>query len=222
MVRRQSRRLALRLFRARSRLRSRCAKTGRSTRWWMAAARIVPASRPRQSRSVPSSKQLRSALRAGEADPDGESPRATNLVTIEARPALASVVPIVSDTGEIEQEPGTEYFHISVRFLDGSLLSYLAEQYLLAGSALRLEPRDRIERDGGSACQELRHSHRLFRLAARATGPAYPDAHWPGAGRRPPPRRRHHRPSRAAASAAPRRNCRRARRKPSISPSTIR
>ena len=79
-------------------------------------------------------KQLRSALRAGEADPDGESPRATNLVTIEARPALASVVPIVSDTGTIHQEPGTEYFHISVRFLDGSLLSYLAKQYLLPGA----------------------------------------------------------------------------------------
>ncbi len=77
--------------------------------------------------------ELRDALRAGVPDPDAESPRATNLVSIEARPALASVVPFVSDTGEIEQEPGTEHFHISVRFLDGSLLSYLAEQYLLPG-----------------------------------------------------------------------------------------
>jgi diguanylate cyclase (GGDEF)-like protein len=79
-------------------------------------------------------KGLRKALHAGIANPDGKSPRASNLVSIEARPALASIVPIVSDTGEIEQQPGTEHFHISIRFLDGSLLDFLARQYLLAGA----------------------------------------------------------------------------------------
>ena len=39
---------------------------------------------------------------------------------IEARPAIASVLPIVSDSGELSQLPGTELLHVSVRFLDGN------------------------------------------------------------------------------------------------------
>jgi diguanylate cyclase (GGDEF)-like protein len=55
----------------------------------------------------------------------------SDLVMIEARPALASVVPIISDTGKIKQAPGTEFLHISVRFLDGAFLDSLMAQHLL-------------------------------------------------------------------------------------------
>ena len=79
-------------------------------------------------------KSLRNSLRAGTADAEGASPHIANLVMIEARPALASVVPIISETGEVPQDSGTEYFHISLRFLDGSFLERLSQQYLLAGA----------------------------------------------------------------------------------------
>ena len=49
------------------------------------------------------------AASAATPQPTRTSPARADLVMIEARPAIASVVPIVSDTGEIEQEPGTEY-----------------------------------------------------------------------------------------------------------------
>ena len=57
-----------------------------------------------------------------------------DLVMIEARPAIASIVPILSDTGTIVQEPGTEALHASIRFLDGSFLGALMRQHLLHGA----------------------------------------------------------------------------------------
>lgn len=43
-------------------------------------------------------------------------------------------MPIVSEAGEIEQTPGTEYFDVAIRFLDGSFLDELMQQYLLEGA----------------------------------------------------------------------------------------
>jgi diguanylate cyclase (GGDEF)-like protein len=60
-------------------------------------------------------------------------PRAVDLGFVEDRPAIVSVMPLVSDTGEIPQARGTESLLVSVRFLDSSFLPDLAAAYLLHG-----------------------------------------------------------------------------------------
>ncbi|MQY45218.1 EAL domain-containing protein [Rhizobiales bacterium RZME27] len=45
------------------------------------------------------------------------------------RPAVVSVKPIVSDTGDIEQAPGSENLHVAVRFLDGDLPTLISRDY---------------------------------------------------------------------------------------------
>ncbi len=42
-------------------------------------------------------------------------------VRLAGRPAIISVVPIVSDSGEVPQVPGTEYLHVAVRYLTSDL-----------------------------------------------------------------------------------------------------
>ena len=71
--------------------------------------------------------------KAGEPAADPDTFSATDLVTVVGRPAIASVLPIVSDTGEIEQRPGSEFLHVSIRFLDATFLSRLKQDYLLDG-----------------------------------------------------------------------------------------
>jgi len=77
--------------------------------------------------------KLRARLAAG--DTGGLSHRVLSLGEADigfdnGRPAIVSVKPIVSDTGSIEQTPGTEYLHVSVQFLDGPFLKELSERYL--------------------------------------------------------------------------------------------
>jgi len=57
----------------------------------------------------------------------------SDLVVVGGRPAIASVLPIVSDTGKTPQAPGSEFLHVSVRFLDASFLEGLKRDYLLDG-----------------------------------------------------------------------------------------
>ncbi|WEX90756.1 EAL domain-containing protein [Sinorhizobium garamanticum] len=54
----------------------------------------------------------------------------SDLVRLGGRPAIVSVKPIVSDTGNIVQEPGGEFLHVAVRFLDGDFLTHLGEDYV--------------------------------------------------------------------------------------------
>jgi diguanylate cyclase (GGDEF)-like protein len=62
------------------------------------------------------------------------SPGAADVVVVNGRPAIVSVKPIVSDSGEIVQKPGSEHLHVSVRYLDGSFVQRLRQQYLFEGS----------------------------------------------------------------------------------------
>ncbi len=48
------------------------------------------------------------------------------------RPAIVSVKPIVSDTGDIEQIPGEQMLHVAVRFLDGDLPRLIGREYEFA------------------------------------------------------------------------------------------
>ena len=58
---------------------------------------------------------------------------ASDFVVVKDRPAIVSAKPVVSDSGTIEQEPGSEAVHVSVRFLDGSFLPNLFRKYLIVG-----------------------------------------------------------------------------------------
>jgi diguanylate cyclase (GGDEF)-like protein len=80
--------------------------------------------------------ELRNRLRSGDAS--GTSDQVLTIGTSEisvvsGRPAIVSVKPIVSDSGEIEQPAGGEALHIAVRYLDDSLVRELQNSYLLDG-----------------------------------------------------------------------------------------
>ncbi|KRB49258.1 diguanylate cyclase [Rhizobium sp. Root708] len=48
---------------------------------------------------------------------------------ISDRPAIVSVKPIMSDTGNIIQAAGREYLHVAVRYLDGDFATSLGQEY---------------------------------------------------------------------------------------------
>ncbi|TPW32165.1 EAL domain-containing protein [Martelella alba] len=84
---------------------------------------------------APLVKALREKMRAGDDSQVSDtvlSPGVSDLVVVRKHPAIVSVKPIVSDTGEITQAPGSEYFHVAVRFLDGSLIDELQNDYMFA------------------------------------------------------------------------------------------
>ena len=62
------------------------------------------------------------------------SPGAADLAIVAGRPAIVSAKPIVTGTGSIEQTPGTEFVHISIRFLDASFIAELSRDYLFKGA----------------------------------------------------------------------------------------
>lgn len=85
-------------------------------------------------RTAPLARELRERLRTG--DTTGLSDRVLTLgvadfVVVAGRPAVLSVKPIVSDTGEIAQAPGDEYIHVAVRYLDETFINDLKRDYLL-------------------------------------------------------------------------------------------
>jgi diguanylate cyclase (GGDEF)-like protein len=54
-----------------------------------------------------------------------------DLALVDGFTAIVSVKPIIPDTEALTQRPGDEYLHISVKFLDGSFVSEIAEKYQL-------------------------------------------------------------------------------------------
>lgn len=83
----------------------------------------------------PLAKRLRERLVAG--DQEGTSDRVlsigeSDLTYVGERPAVVSVKPITSDTGEIEQQAGQENLHVAVRFLDEAFPSEIGSEYQFA------------------------------------------------------------------------------------------
>jgi diguanylate cyclase (GGDEF)-like protein len=78
--------------------------------------------------------QLRKRLLAGRLLPDGSVGKtigASRIVLVGGRPALISLKPIVSETGNIPQAPRSEYLHVAVRYLDGSFLQRISKLYVV-------------------------------------------------------------------------------------------
>lgn len=61
---------------------------------------------------------------------DKDQPRAVDLAILGSRPAVVSAMPIVSDSGDIRQEPGSELVHLAIRFLDGDFVHRALEEHL--------------------------------------------------------------------------------------------
>jgi diguanylate cyclase (GGDEF)-like protein len=64
-----------------------------------------------------------------------EFPRVLDIKRIGDTPAVVSILPIVTQTGEIEQARGTEYLHLALDYLDQSFADKLHENYLFDGAA---------------------------------------------------------------------------------------
>ena len=80
--------------------------------------------------------ELRRRLAAG--DTSGTSDRTlsigeSDIVSINGSPAVVSVKPIISDSGEIKQLAGQQPLHIAVRYLDGDFTQMLGSRYLFTG-----------------------------------------------------------------------------------------
>ena len=81
---------------------------------------------------LPLAKRLKERLVAG--DEEGTSSKVlsigeADIVYVGSRPAIVSVKPIVSDTRDIEQQPGQQNLHVAVRFLDGDLAATVGQEY---------------------------------------------------------------------------------------------
>ena len=59
----------------------------------------------------------------------GKTIGSSDIALVRGHPAIVSVKPIVSETGDVAQAPGSEFLHVSVRYLDGSFLNRLTELY---------------------------------------------------------------------------------------------
>ncbi|CCM75993.1 putative bifunctional diguanylate cyclase/phosphodiesterase [Rhizobium mesoamericanum] len=57
----------------------------------------------------------------------------SDLLKVNNHPAIVSVKPIISDTGNIEQKPSEIYLHVAVRYLDGSFLARMSSEYQFDG-----------------------------------------------------------------------------------------
>ena len=78
--------------------------------------------------------ELRSRLARHQQAPAGGVERtigASEMAMIGGRPALVSLKPILSQSGKIAQPRGSEYFHVAVRYLDGSFLAGLTDTYAI-------------------------------------------------------------------------------------------
>jgi diguanylate cyclase (GGDEF)-like protein len=83
--------------------------------------------------------ELRQAIASGaladyEAERSTSYPRVLDIKTISGGPAVVSVMPISSQTGDIEQTVGTEYLHLAIDYLDASFAEVLARDYKLEGA----------------------------------------------------------------------------------------
>ena len=76
--------------------------------------------------------RLRTKLKVQRLQPDGGEGRTvgvTEFAVIDGHPAIVSLKPILSETGEVRQPPGSEYIHVAVRYFDGNFLDRLARMY---------------------------------------------------------------------------------------------
>lgn len=97
----------------------------------------------------PMLRELRAALGRGE-EPGVEegidSPGLTDFRFLNGRPAVVSLKPIISDSGDIEQVAGAESIHVAIRYLDGPFLEELETKYDFANMHFSLKDEAEIHK----------------------------------------------------------------------------
>nr|WP_319483061.1 EAL domain-containing protein [uncultured Cohaesibacter sp.] len=81
-------------------------------------------------------KSMRSAIASGETPAENsglQSIGVTDYNFINSRPALISIKPIISDSGEIDLASEQTYLHVAIQFLDGTFAKKLSHDYALPG-----------------------------------------------------------------------------------------
>ena len=104
--------------------------------------------------------------------PDSPPPLVvSDLVSFGGVPAILAVQPIVPNSDRVAQEPGTEYVHASVQFVDGEVIDGIARQYQLARHASVAAAHLGAARRQRSADGLHRRHPRLRRLGPRPPRP---------------------------------------------------
>ncbi len=94
--------------------------------------RVEPSSFRQAGAALDLARELRRRMRVTKVLPDGAEGRTvgvSDFAMVGGHPAIVSLKPILSETGEIRQPPGSEYIHVAVRYLDGGFLNRLAATY---------------------------------------------------------------------------------------------
>lgn len=82
---------------------------------------------------LPLARTLRSRIRTGYWAEEGSEQTigVAEVLIVNRRPAIVSLKPIVPESDEIVHQPGTEFIHVSLRYLDGNFLQSLGRQLQL-------------------------------------------------------------------------------------------
>jgi diguanylate cyclase (GGDEF)-like protein len=64
-------------------------------------------------------------------------PRVSDMAEVDGRAAFVAIMPIMSDSGDVAQVPGSENFVVCIRFLDAALAKELMDQYLINNAAFQ-------------------------------------------------------------------------------------
>ncbi len=101
---------------------------------FIAESENAPSAEDLRESYLPLARRLRERLSAGEeaVSDTALSIGQSDLTYVGKRPAIVSVKPITSDTGEIEQRAGEENLHVAVRFLDSDFLAEIGNEYQFA------------------------------------------------------------------------------------------
>jgi diguanylate cyclase (GGDEF)-like protein len=67
-------------------------------------------------------------------------PQAVDIRQVAGRPAIVSIVPIADDTQAVYQEPGSEFLHLTVSYLDPTAAADLARLYVFDEGTFASEP----------------------------------------------------------------------------------
>ena len=97
-------------------------------------------------------KRLRTAIAAGAIEDYQNGRRATppaisEFAIVEGRPAMLAAMPILSDSGTLRQQRGSEFILVNVLHMDEALAGDLADQYLFKDAAFVLRPTPGEDRD---------------------------------------------------------------------------
>jgi diguanylate cyclase (GGDEF)-like protein len=83
---------------------------------------------------APAVHKLRALMAEAATSQDADPPKsvAEDLISLDGKPAILSVMPLVPSTDRLTQEPGSEYLHVAIKFVDERVVGNIARQYMLA------------------------------------------------------------------------------------------